>query len=205
MTEDTRGTNEPIFTACVELFRAAQFLLLHPLLLDIQSRLGKECDWKLKQVCTSIKVILTANDKLWISDLAMAIKLAYKAGLEVIKKIFVEFVWAGRWAFLGGGVRDISFFLDDTPEFFRDLLQNCAAKRWLLNPIWAPKSAEKALFGETEVACGRCRVRLVNIRTAEAEGQVYDPFTLGEGGLIRRKWCSKCSKSMKIPWRDASY
>lgn len=203
LTEDTRGTNEPIFTTCVELFRAAHFLLLLPLLPSIQSRLGEDCDWKLKQICSRNNAKATANTKHWISDLAKAIKLAYKAGLEILKKIFIEFVWAGRRLLLGGG-RGISSLVGDTPEFITDVLHKCATRRWLDNAIWAPRPST-SLIAQSLKKCGCCKVRSPSQQTAGTEDWVIDPFTMGDGNMVWRQWCYKCSERMGIPWRDAHY
>lgn len=205
LTEDTRETNEPIFTTCVELFRAAQFLLLHPLLPRIQSRLGKDYDWKLKKLCAPEIATANAVANFWYQDLAKAIRVAYKAGLETIKKIFMEFAWAGRRVLLSGGPCDISFLVGDTPEFIIDLLHNCATKTWLTNPIWAPKQPSNSLIGHDAWKCGLCKVAIPLLNTAKAEGQVTDPFTMGDGNAIWRQWCRKCSERMGIPWRHASY
>lgn len=187
------------------MFRAAQFLLLHPLLAIVRSRLGKHCDWKLKKLYTRNNGNANANTKSWVSDLAKAIKVAYKAELEIMKKTLMEFVWAVRPMLLGSGRFDISILVDDTPEFFHDVLRNCAARSWLVDPIWAPKQPAKSLFDRVPVKCARCKVRLAYSTREEMEGRVSDPFTMLDGSIPCREWCCKCSKQMEIPWRDASH
>lgn len=197
-------SNKPVFKTCVDIFRAAQFLLLHPILPRIVDRLGRHCDWRLKQLCTRNTGTGNVDAKAWVNDLANAIKLAYKADLESMKTIFGEFVWAGRWRLLGGGDCDISFLVDYTPEFIKDVLHNFATKQWLNNPLWAPKRPEKSLAG-WHWQCAICKVKVASSNTKEAEGQVFDPFTLGEENIVRREWCRKCSGLRTIPWRQAGY
>ncbi|KAK2609394.1 hypothetical protein N8I77_002891 [Diaporthe amygdali] len=197
-------SNEQVFKSCVDMYRAAHFLLLSPLLPRIRRRLGGYCDQKLKQLCTRSSGTESTGTKLWAADLATAIRATYKADIKVFKKIFMEFVWAGRWQLLGDGECDISYLIDDTPGFIKDMLHNCATKQWLDDPVWAPKRPEKSLAG-WHWECASCKVPIVSSRITRAAGQVFDPFTLGEENRVRREWCRKCSDLNMIPWRQARY
>lgn len=202
MIKETR--NKLVFTTCINIFRAARFLLLHPLLPIVQNRLNKYCDFRLKQLCTRNTGAGNEIAKIWAVDLANAIKIAYKADLAPIKMIFWEFVWAGRWQMLGGGACDITHLVDENPEFIKDVLHNCATKQWLDDPVWAPRRPDKSL-ARWAWQCARCQTTLASVNTNEAEGQVYDPFTLGEENTVRREWCRKCSGLRMTPWRQVSY
>lgn len=201
MFQETK--NKPVFTTCVAVYRAAHFFLLHPLVFIVQDRLRKYCDSRLKRLCTR-NTGAGPDAKTWAAGLADAIRMAYKADLAPIKMILWEFVWAGRWQLLGGGACDISYIVDDTPEFLKDVLHNCATKQWLDDPVWAPKRPDKSL-ARWAWQCARCKTTLASANTNEAEGQVFDPFTLGEENTVRREWCRKCSAMKTIPWRGASY
>lgn len=197
-------SNKPVFKTCVHIFRAARFLLLHPLMSIVLNRLKKYCDLRLKLLCTRNTGAGNAEAPIWAADLAGAIKVVYKADLAILKMILTEFVWAGRWQLLGGGACDISYLVDDNPEFIKDVLHNIATKQWLDDPVWAPKRPDKSL-ARWAWQCARCQVTLASSNTNEAEGQVFDPFTLGEENTVRREWCRKCSGLRMIPWRQAGY
>lgn len=202
MFKETR--NRPVFNTCADTFRAARFFLLYPLLPVIQNRLNQYCDWRLKQLCTRNTGAGNAKAKIWAADLATTVNIAYKEDLPIFKMILTEFVWAGRWQLLGGGACDISHLVDDNPEFIKDVLHNIATKQWLDDPVWAPRRPDKSL-GRWAWKCARCNATLASSNTNEAEGQVFDPFTLGEENTVRREWCRKCSKLKTIPWREANY
>lgn len=93
--------------------------------------------------------------------------------------------------------------MDDSPEFIKDVLRNCATKEWLKDPIWAPRPGK--FWEGWDRTCARCKCKLASTDSNEAKGQVFDPFTLGEKNKVRREWCRTCSDLNMTPWRDPSY
>lgn len=206
MVEET--TNRPVIRFCVDLYRAADFFLLTPMLPIVQRRLGHHCDEKLKWLCTT-GVVQAAGDRRaalrWIKDIVDGIKEAYKWNTGPIKKTLMEFVWAGRRRLLGPCWIGIQDDLDKIPAFIKDMLCHCALYPWQKESEWAPPVLSASVLATSKrPRCARCKKLLVPWRTgnSDAFGQVWDPFTMSGGNSVIREWCKECAAMDMIPWRE---
>lgn len=202
MTEETR--NRPVVRFCVDLYRAADYFLLPLMFPIIQRRLEDHCDEKLKWLCTRGNTQFNETNRTtlrWTMDLVDGIKQAYKWNTEGIKKTLMEFVWVGRKRFLGTGWVSIQDRLDDTPAFIKDMLRHCAMLPWQLDSAWAPNFQDVPVSQRGR--CVRCGKDLAICRSgnSDADGQVWDPFTISGDNRTRREWCKECAAMDMIPWR----
>lgn len=206
MVEET--TNRPVIRFCVDLYRAADFLLLSPILPIIQRRLGDHCDEKLKWLCTRGNKISKTDQTalLWIKDIANGIEQAYKWNTEPIKMILMEFVWVGRGFLLAGGLTGIQNDLDGTPAFIKDMFHHGAMISLSgSSQTWVPNTQRLILRHPRHETCPRCNKKLVKLKSGspDAHGQIWDPFTVSIDNIILREWCKECSSMNMIPWRES--
>lgn len=206
MAEET--TKRPVIRFCVDLYRAAAFFLLTPMLPIVQRRLGDYCDEKLRRMCTRGNTELDEIGHTalpWIWDLADGINEAYKWNTEPMKKTLMEFVWVGRRRLLGTGRMGIQADLDNSPAFIEDMLRNCAMFPWQEDSDWAPRISSTAdLAVGSHRRCARCNKELAkwSVDNSDADGQVWDPFTVSGDNMILRKWCKDCGAMDMAPWRE---
>lgn len=203
MTEET--SNRPVIQFCVNLYRAADFFLLKPILPIVQRRLGDHCDEKLKWLCTfrsnqDVEAIRTALP--WIKDIVKGIEEAYIWNTRAIKKTLMEFVWAGRHRLLSGGLTDIRDDLDSTPAFIKDMLRHSTTISGN-GAFWAPRTSSVRLTCQRPTFCARCNIEFKK-RAGDPDtyGQVWDPFTASNDNRILRMWCKECAAMDMIPWRE---
>lgn len=203
MAEET--SNRPVVQFCVDLYRAADYFLLEPILPIVQHRLGDHCDEKLKWLCTfrneqDVEAIRTALP--WIKDLVKGIEEAYKWNTREIKKTLMEFVWAGRHRLLAGGLTGIQDDLDSTPAFFKDMLRHSTTSSFN-GAFWAPRTLSVRLNYLRPTFCARCNRQLeTRADDPDTYGQVWDPFTASNDNRILRRWCKECAAMDRIPWRE---
>lgn len=206
MGEET--TNRPVIRFCVDLYRAADFLLLTTMLPIVQRRLGDHCDEKMKWLCTHGNVELDATDQTalqWTTDLVDGIREAYRWNIEPIKKTMQEFVWAGRRRLLGDSWIGILEDLDSTPDFIKDMLRRCTLFPWQTHAIWAPNGSSIANDVSRLGFCCLCCDHLLRksaIDKTQAYGQLRDPFTVSADNQTTREWCKECTAMDMIPWRQ---
>lgn len=197
--------NKPVIQFCVDLYRAADFLLLNSMFPMIQRRLGDHCDEKLKWLCTRGVMQIDKPDQtvlLWTKDLVGGIEEAYRWKAGLIKTTLMEFVWVGRRKLLSPTWIGIQDDLDSTPAFMKDMIRHCALYGWQKEAIWAPKASKVA--SSKRWSCARCNKPVVKWQNdnSDAFGQVWDPFTLTGENRISREWCKECSAMDMIPWRE---
>lgn len=204
MVEET--ANRPVIRFCVDLYRAADYLLLKTMLPIILCRLGDHCDGKLKWMCTRGNKLLDHDQTamLWTKDLVDGIHEAYRWNSEPIKKTLMEFVWVGRRGLLGNTWTGIGDDLDKTPAFVKDMFRHSFGVSWKKSTIWAPITSSLTLSHPRSPKCARCDKKLRKLTDSEpnASGQVWDPFTVSTDNQALREWCKECSAMNMIPWRE---
>lgn len=200
-------SNRQVIRFCVGLYRAADFLLLKPMLSIIQRRLGDHCDEKLKWLSTRGDLQVDHTVLLWARDIVNGIEEAYRWNTEPIKKTLMEFVWVGRFRLLGTpwpGMDD----LNNNSIFIKDMLHHCALRPWQEDSAWAPDPLGVNVAKGWRSTCVRCNTKLAMVSqgaptaAADADGQVEDPFNKTAENLVLREWCKKCAAMDMIPWRE---
>lgn len=198
---------------CVGLWKLADYLLLSPLKSSVEVAVRKYCDKRLKQLCTIESESKWLQDdgnqdelSPWALDLVLGARDAYTWNFDVLKRILMEFLWAGRvWTLRGGIASTVLSHFKDTPVFVTDLVGHFASKKWLEDAIWAPKYGLKRNRDGDSQTCPGCKARFFGAFSEPAKpakGQVIDPFILDRHHDPKRRWCCSCGKLDSIPWRD---
>lgn len=177
-------------------------MLLNPLKLSVQKAIHSDCDKRLKELCTFNRWNKWHHqEKLemlspWALDLVLGIREAYKWNIEHLKKVLLEFTWAGRNATLRKFMAKITLdHLKDVPNFVTDLIGYYGSAPWLETAVWAPcKNTSKISGAGSDTECARCEKKISWRRGEYSEGQVWDPFHADGRHIITRGWCRECGE-----------
>lgn len=203
--------DEHFVEQCIALWRTADFLLLKPLKSSVDEAVRSYCDERLKKLATigNVERWWHKDDgkKLssWALDVVLGIRESYKWSIEDLKKVLMEFMWAGRNWTLCSDLASIVFAgLKDTPSCLTDLLGYYASGPWLKAAVWAPKN--KVTHSDIEAnsphTCARCGKEISWERSDGPAGQVVDPFSINQNFKFTRGWCRDCGELDMIPWRN---